>query len=203
MLPQEVDRQKLPPGRHGIPAEVVERSQRERLVAGMAEACAESGYLATSVSDISRRAGVSTQTFYRLFSNRLDCMLASHEILLGRLLGEIDVACALGSGTGEGLRAGVRGALMALSADPAAAQLLTLEIMAAGPEGVRRHYGACERVAARLREHSPSRLPRSAPVSWALVATMGMRVGKQVMDGEAETLAELEDEFLLLMASPI
>jgi hypothetical protein len=37
---------RLPAGSHGIPREVVERNQRERLIAAMAEVCAERGYAA-------------------------------------------------------------------------------------------------------------------------------------------------------------
>ncbi len=35
---------RLPPGPHGIPPELVERNQRERLIAAMAEVCGENGY---------------------------------------------------------------------------------------------------------------------------------------------------------------
>jgi AcrR family transcriptional regulator len=204
LLTGGIARRRLPPGQHGIPTEQVERDQRERLVAGMAEACAESGYLATSVNDISKRAGVSTQTFYRLFSNKLDCMLVSHEELLRRLLAEIDLACAMSpGGDDQTLRTAIRSALIALAGDPAAARLLTIEIMTAGPEGVKSHYEACDRFATRLRALSAPNVSPSPVVSWALVATMGMRVARRVMDGESEDLGVLEDEFVVLMSRPV
>lgn len=187
---------KLPPGQHGIPVEQVESSQRERLLAGMADACAERGYLATSVSEVSRRAGVSTQTFYKLFSNKLDCMLASYEERLGRLFEEMDVACGAGRDGEASLRPPIRIALTTLSADPVAARLLTVEIMAAGPEGARRHYRACECLATRLHDMRSPELPPGPIANWALVATMAMRIAKEVTNGEAERLGELEDEFV-------
>ena len=61
---------RLPPGPHGLPSELVERNQRERLIAAMAEECAEGGYAETSVAEIARRAGVSTASFYRQFKGR-------------------------------------------------------------------------------------------------------------------------------------
>ena len=56
---------RLPSGSHGIPAEVVARNQRERLVAAMAEVCAEVGYAEASVAGVAKRAGVSSVTFYK------------------------------------------------------------------------------------------------------------------------------------------
>src|SRR6476469_2552594 len=101
------DVQRLPAGAHGIPAEVVARNQRERLVAAVAEACAERGYAETSVSDLARRAGVSTATFYKLFPGKRECALEAHRELLGRLLEEVDRACAE-AGEGEArLKAGI------------------------------------------------------------------------------------------------
>jgi alpha-tubulin suppressor-like RCC1 family protein len=53
MYPLAVDAAKrparrLPPGSHGIPADLVARNQRERLIAAMAEECAEVGYAEAS-----------------------------------------------------------------------------------------------------------------------------------------------------------
>jgi AcrR family transcriptional regulator len=59
---------RLPPGSHGIPAEVVARNQRERLIAAMVEVCAERGYAGASVTDVVKRAGVSSVTFYERFA---------------------------------------------------------------------------------------------------------------------------------------
>jgi len=84
--------QRLPPGSHGIPADVVARNQRERLVAAMAEVCAERGYAQTSVAEVAKQAGVSSLTFYKQFAGKESCMLAAHRQLQGRLLEEVDRA---------------------------------------------------------------------------------------------------------------
>ena len=94
MAEEEVRR--LPTGAHGIPADLVARNQRERLVAAVAEACAERGYAETSVADLAARAGVSTATFYKLFPGKRDCALDAHAELLERLLEEVDRACDSG-----------------------------------------------------------------------------------------------------------
>jgi AcrR family transcriptional regulator len=173
----------------------VEQSQRERLVAGVAEACAEKGYGHTSVNDIARRAGVSTQTFCELFADKLDCMLVSYEALLRRLFEEMAAACDE-CDEGKSLRAPIHTALAVLAADPVAARMLTVEIMAAGPEGARRHYEACECLASRLHEMRCPTLPPGPIANWALIATMAMRVAEEVNDGRTESLEALEDEFV-------
>jgi AcrR family transcriptional regulator len=89
---------RLPPGPHGLPPELIERNQRERLIAAMAEVCAQNGYGSTSVTEVTRHAGVSTASFYRQFKDKRECMLASFEELFGRLLGEVERACEAEAG---------------------------------------------------------------------------------------------------------
>ena len=193
--PNEV--QRLPAGAHGIPAEVVARNQRERLVAAVAEACAERGYAETSVADLARRAGVSTATFYKLFPGKRECALEAHRELLGRLLEEVDRACAE-AGEGEArLKAGITTALELLSADPPSARLLTVEVMALGPEGAERNDAAIASFAARLRATRETETDRPH-ADWAAVASISMLVGKRVMAGKAATLPELEGELLAM-----
>jgi AcrR family transcriptional regulator len=195
------DGRQLPPGSHGIPAELVARNQRERLVAAVAEACAEHGYADVSVADLARRAAVSTATFYKLFSGKRECALEAHRELLERLLEEVDRACAR-EGKPARLRTGVHTVLALLAADPPTARLLTVEVMALGPAGVESYDGAIEAFASRLRDdRGSSRDPSLHNVAWALVAGVAMFVGKRVMAGEAASLPRLEDELVMTLAS--
>jgi AcrR family transcriptional regulator len=183
---------RLPPGPHGIPPELVQRNQRERLIAAMAEACAERGYVAASVADIAKRAGVSTASFYRQFKDKRECMLTSFEELFGRLLGEIERACGAERDPAAKARAGVAAAATLLAGDPPTARLLSVEIVAVGPEGVRTQHDAIERLAALLRG-SPSDAASAAPDrEWATVAAMVSLVGKRVAEGKAPEATELE-----------
>lgn len=193
---------RLPPGPHGLPAELVERNQRERLIAAMAEACSEGGYAATSVAEVARRAGVSTASFYRQFKDRGECMLASFEELFGRLIEEVERACAGEGDSEEKARAGVRTAASLLAADPPTAQLLTLEIAAVGSDGARLQHAAIERLAALLRE---ARQPGTAasPLfptpEWIAVTAMVALVVKRVAEGEGPDPAELEAVYSTLL----
>jgi AcrR family transcriptional regulator len=179
----EVAARRLPPGSHGIPADVVARNQRERLVAAMAEVCAEQGYAEATVAAVAKRAGVSSLTFYKQFADKRDCMLAAHRQLLGRLLEEVDQASD-GGRSEVGPHAVLHTALEIFAADPPSARLLTVEILAAGPEGARRHDAMVEAFAERL------------DTDWVRAAGMLALVGKLVVADEADRLSELEDELV-------
>lgn len=171
---------RLPGGQHGIPRELVERNQRERLIAAMAEVCAERGYAATAIADVTRQAAVSTASFYKQFDDKHACLLASFEELFGRLLEAIEAACEGEAGRDTKAKAGIRVATGLLAGDLPTARLLTVEILAGGPEGVRLQHAAIERLA------------ELAGEEWATVAGMVALVARRVVKGEEPTAAELE-----------
>ena len=68
-----------------MPRELVVRSQRERLLAAVVRVTAANGYEETSVADILEEAGVGRESFYELFEDKKDCLLAARGILVDRL----------------------------------------------------------------------------------------------------------------------
>jgi hypothetical protein len=78
-------------------------------------------------------------------------MLAAHREFLGRLLEEIDRACAAEVEGKATARTAIRTALALLSADAPSTWLLTVEILAVGLEGAKRHDAMVEASARRLR----------------------------------------------------
>jgi AcrR family transcriptional regulator len=164
----------------------------------MAEVCAECGYANASVASVAKRAGVSSVTFYRQFADKLDCMLAAHGQLLERLLEGVDRAREAASGEGAKSRAAIHTALALFAADAPSARLLTVEILAVGPEGAERHDAMVEAFARRLRADVTSdgdemRLPNA---DWVRVAGMLALVGRLVVAAEAARLPELEGELV-------
>ncbi|GGQ09699.1 AcrR family transcriptional regulator [Actinomadura coerulea] len=141
---------RLPRGRHALSRSEVERVHRDRLCGAMAQAMAEKGFVGTSVEDVLKRARVSRQSFYALFSSKLDCFMAAFDqagLLLylqleAAMQGEGD-APGQGPAQGEGDAAErfervMTAYLEALAAEPAYARLFLVEVYAAGPEAVRR-----------------------------------------------------------------
>src|SRR5687768_18574853 len=77
---------RLPRGTHGLDRDVVEASQRTRLLEAVGRAVAERGYAAATIDDVVRRAGVSKKTFYEHFADKQDCFLAAYEAASEELL---------------------------------------------------------------------------------------------------------------------
>ncbi len=182
---------RLPPGPHGLPPELVERNQRERLIAAMAEVCAERGYAESSVAEVAKRAGVSTASFYRQFKDRRECMVASFEELFGRLLEALEGACPSEAEPGERARVGARVAAALLAEDLPTARLLSIEIVAVGTAGVRAQHEAIERLATLLgsRRGTAESLPDSA---WTVVAACVAAIGRRSAEEAPLVAAELE-----------
>lgn len=180
---------RLPPGPHGLPPELVERNQRERLIAAMAEVCAERGYAETSVAEVAKRAGVSTASFYRQFKDKRECMLASFEELFGRLLGAIEAGCGGEEDVAARGRAGARTAAALLAGDVPAARLLCIEIVAVGEAGVRAQHEAIERLAGALRGSGEG---GSIDPAWAAIAAASALVARRLAEGRDPDSTELE-----------
>jgi len=85
---------RLPPGRHGIPADLVRAHQRLRLLEAAARAVAEQGYGRITAARVTELAGVSSRTFYQHFEDLWACLLAAYETEASRLCQEIEAACA-------------------------------------------------------------------------------------------------------------
>jgi AcrR family transcriptional regulator len=132
--PEDLRKWRLPRGRHGLPRELVTRSQRERLLAAVVRVTAAKGYEATTVADILEEAGVGRESFYELFRDKRDCMLAAHTILIDDLEAKVRTAYCGGSGPWqERVTEALAAALDWFAADPVAARFTVVELAAIGP----------------------------------------------------------------------
>ncbi len=133
---RELSARKLRPG-PGTSREDVEANQRERIFGAMVAAVAEHGYEATRVADVLELSGVSRNTFYKHFDNKLDCFLATMDAVT--LCGGSNVISTYVEHEGpwdKRLTDGFEALTATLAAQPAAARLFYVESAAAGPEAV-------------------------------------------------------------------
>jgi AcrR family transcriptional regulator len=140
------ERWRPPRGRHGLPPEVVARSQRDRLLEATMAIVAEKGYAATTVADLTKRAGISRTTFYELFEDKEGCFLAAYDKAVDVLVRRISVAYEGEERWPDRARAGLATLLEALAADPAQARLALVDVTAAGPAAQRRFRAAVQRL---------------------------------------------------------
>jgi AcrR family transcriptional regulator len=202
--PEDLRQWRLPRGRHGLPRELVERSQRERLLAGVVRVTATKGYEQTTVGDILGEAGVGRESFYELFSDKLDCMLASHKILLDDLA---EKAGAVYVGEGDWptrLRKGLAVTLDWFAADPDASRFILIELSTVGPA----FRPVFQAEYARFTELFNEGLDDSAPdpelasaTNLAIGATMA-RIYEEVLVGRAAELPRLLPDLTYGMLVP-
>jgi AcrR family transcriptional regulator len=126
--------ERLPPGRHGLPPEVVAGNQRRRLFDAAAGVHREHGYAAMKVSDITDRAGVSRATFYKFFDGKPHCIAATQLDVADSLRAEIIQAWAAATEWPDQVRAAVGAALDFAARAPDRAFLLLSDPLFAEPE---------------------------------------------------------------------
>jgi AcrR family transcriptional regulator len=130
---QDLRRWRLPRGRHGLPRELVKRSQRERLLAAVVRVTVTKGYEATTVGDILGEAGVGRESFYELFADKLDCMLAAHKVLVDDLEEQVRSTYASAGPWPERARGALTTALEWFSNNSGSARFMLVEMSTIGP----------------------------------------------------------------------
>jgi AcrR family transcriptional regulator len=191
--PEDLRKWRLPRGRHGLPRELVTRSQRERLLAAVVRVTAERGYDGTTVADILDEAGVGRESFYELFDDKLDCMLAAHKILLDDLEQRVREAyIAPGDWPGR-VTDGLAAALDWFAADPAAARFTLVELAATGNVSGPRFQTHFRRFIELFDEGLGSDGPRPqlAGATDLAVSAALARVYEEVVQGKAARLPDL------------
>lgn len=121
--------------------------QRARLIRAVTGLVSELGVAETTVTHVVARAGVSRRTFYELFEDREDCLLAALEDAFGRVRTCVSLADQPGVGWARRVRTALVAILGFLDAEPAVARLLLLGSLAAGPRALERREGVLAELA--------------------------------------------------------
>ncbi len=133
MESEDLRRWRLPRGRHGLPREIIERSQRERLLASVVRVTVSKGYNDTTVADILGEAGVGRESFYELFDDKLDCMLAAHKVLVDDLEEHVRSAYTESGPWPARMREALAATLRWFAADPEVSHFTLVEMSTVGP----------------------------------------------------------------------
>ena len=195
----------LPRGRHGIAPELVIDNQRRRLLTATAEAFVEEGYASLSVASVTSRARVSRRTFYQLYDDKLDCVLATHLIAFERLEKALRISCASRPSWPEAVAAAVGAALDFAADSPEEASLLAFAPLAAEPELTARAVAANDHLLALLRAGRGQCAAAEAPgelTEQALLMGVMHLVGAELLAGRAKRLPELAPELAQILLTP-
>jgi AcrR family transcriptional regulator len=203
--PPELSR--LPPGRHGLPREFVTHNQRERLIAGLAEAVAENGYAGTTIAHITRHAAVSRRTFYEHFASKDECFVAAYDTVMTELRERVGEAFEDESDWAHAVKAGIGAMLGFLAAEPNLARLSMVEALVAGPVVVERYDAAIQSFVPyfqRGREgRSPKVLSRLSPTTEeALIGGMMSLISRRIIAGRTAELETLLPDLVEFSLTP-
>jgi AcrR family transcriptional regulator len=198
---------RLPPGRHGLPREFVTHNQRERLIAGLAEAVAEHGYSGTTIAHITRAAAVSRRTFYEHFESKDECFVAAYDAVMAELRERVTEGIEESAEWPLSIKAGIDAMLEFLAANPALARLCMVEALVAGPAVVERYDAAIQSFVPYFEKGREGRSPEvlsrlSATTEEALVGGMVSLISRRIIAGKAEDLEDLLPDLVEFTLTP-
>lgn len=123
----------LPGGHHGLSRGQILESQRERLLAAIAQEVAVKGYRGTTITDVVKLASVSTRDFYEHFDGKEACFLAAFEAVRDHLEGVVRAAVVSEEEWPQQMIAALAAALEFFAAEPDLARLTLVEPVSATP----------------------------------------------------------------------
>lgn len=195
-------RTRLPPGRHGLPREVVAESQRERLLNGVVEAVAENGFGETRIGQITAAAKISRRTFYEHFPNKQACFLAAYEMIDAHVRGAMLTAGEAAEPWPEQVRDKLAALLETLARDPAVARFYLVEPLAAGGEIAARYRDAMQLLATTIRPQE-SRADMDVEVrDQVLMGGLAGLIARRLKSGGAAQLPQLLPDLTELALAP-
>src|SRR3954447_8430034 len=122
----------IPAGRHTLTPEEVSARQRERLIRAMGQCVSERGYVETTIADVVRVARTSRTVFYRHFSDKEECFLATYAEMTRARIGASLAAAVAVEGWREKLHAGIRAYFVWMAEHPEVAVTSVVEVHRAG-----------------------------------------------------------------------
>jgi AcrR family transcriptional regulator len=112
--------------------------QRERILAAIVRVLSEHGLQSTTVARVLQHAGVSRRTFYELFQDRDDCLLAAIEEATAIAARRAAAAYATHARWADRVRAALLALLEFADDEPELAELCVVHALAAGPTVLKR-----------------------------------------------------------------
>lgn len=188
----------LPRGRHGLPADEVERRQRERVAGAVVRVLAEIGYGSTTVTVLHKEAGISRSTFYEYFANKQEAVVAAYDLYFDRFCEGLVARCARDRNRSARIRTAIAVAIELAAAEPEKAQLLSGAPLHADPTLAEHVYQTHDRLALMLCKMEGA---SSAPdiVLVALLETVSQVMARRLATSDREELPELKARLVRLV----
>jgi AcrR family transcriptional regulator/DNA-binding MarR family transcriptional regulator len=184
----------------------VSEMQRARLLSAAVPVVDGLGWSGVTVADIASRARVSRRTFYDLFANREECLLAVLDDTVEHV--ERDLAVAVGEGFSwvERVRAGLWTILSFLDRDPVLARVCVVQSACGSRRALKAREEILGRFARTLEKGAAEESTRGAEVpsltAEGLIGAAVAIVYKRLLNGERAPLTDLHGELMGMIVLP-
>lgn len=179
-------------------------SERERLVAAMTRSCAEQGYAATRIVEVTGAAAVSRAEFKRHFAGKAECAVAAVNETLAEVTRVVGAATGPERTDWEKLLGAVQALLELLAARPSAAQLACGEARQSMPPDAYALYESGIRVLVAMLDRARAYASIAPPPGATRAAIGGVEalIRRELRAGRAERLPDLVPDIVYGLLVP-
>ncbi len=179
--------------------------QRARMLGAALNVVDELGYPGASVAHVTARARVSRRTFYDVFDNREDCLLAALESVLQRIDRELSELHLDALPWRERVRTGMWTILSFLDREPVLARVCVVQALRGGPRVLERREQVLADLARAVdegrRENDKAQACPSLMADGLVGAVFGIAYGR-LLRGAREPLTDLFGELMGMIVLP-
>jgi AcrR family transcriptional regulator len=178
-------------------------SRRVRILVAMTEVAAEHGFQHTTVALLTKRAGVSTRTFYEEFDGLQDCFLAVLDLGLERPGELIMRAYAREERWQDGVLGALASLLQFFDSEPVLARVWFVEAMAAGSRALERREHIAEALRSMIVEYWAARgeePPEPVAAAGVMASVLGL-IQTHLVTEQSGPLIELLGPLMGLVTS--
>jgi AcrR family transcriptional regulator len=187
------------------PSDQLAEIQRSRLLLGALSAIEEFGYGNATVAQITARARVSRRTFYELFDNREECLIALLEDIVERVELQLHAADLADLPWPERVGGGLSVILAFFDREPAFARLCVVESLGGGAQVLARRGQLLTRMAGVLDEARTQGAPRGQCTALTAEALVGAVLGvlhTRLLSARPRPVSELLGELMGVIVLP-
>ena len=179
-------------------------SERERILVAISELCAERGYAVTSVAEVIERSGVRAEAFDELFPDKEQCAKAAVDAILAEVMTVVSANYSADRSQRDSYLMAIMAILELLAARPAFAYISFICARQMAPaslgEGLETGARLLSAMLERLREEGES----AGPASAARAALGGAEavVRREIVSGRIESLPRRLPDFAYAATVP-
>jgi AcrR family transcriptional regulator len=184
-----------------IPRDIVTASQRQRVLAAIAECCAAKTYSGTTIADIVARAGISRRTFYKLFPNKRACFEATVDAFTEEVAATVAEVQLGDDPWPVTTRNAIAAVLDLLVSKPAFANLALVEAVGVEPALINNYWNQLLE-ALHAQPHRGPGLPPRSDAARIAVGTGQVMIAREIAAGRTAELFNLLPDLIYIAILP-